>query len=408
MLSAEVNETLTRVGPGTPAGELFRRYWIPVGISAEVKTAPKRVRYLFEDLVLYRNEHGKPGLLGLRCPHRLSSLEYARIESGGIRCIYHGWLYDLDGTCLEQPGEPADSTFKDRIRHTAYPCRDYGGLVFAYMGPGEPPLLPPFEILAREDAIRRASMDWPIHPCNFFQIVENDQDPWHVSILHSDRSFSQNRLVPNVIRHVEYDEIEFGVRYAAFRDGPDPGSVYVRRVNSLLPGIIGFGAGGSPGEEINFGGSLRWRVPVDDDHTAFFSVYAMGSSEASGGTGNLMDSGGIFAPRDIIERSEAGDYWEPDRDAEGRVVLDETWKQDYAAIVSQGEVADRNLERLGATDRGVTLLRKMYLDAIKDVQEGRDPKGVIRDPDRNELFKLARANTIGKEGEQIPPEYPAW
>ena len=155
MLTPEQNRLLTETGPGTPGGALLRRYWQPVGLSEEihVDSAPKPVRILSENLVLYRDEHGSAGLLGLHCPHRGVDLSYGRIEDGGLRCLYHGWLFARDGRCLEQPGEPAGSTFKDRIRHTAYPTHEANGLIFAYFGPGE---LPPEESEAVVAALERS------------------------------------------------------------------------------------------------------------------------------------------------------------------------------------------------------------------------------------------------------------
>src|SRR5437763_5286701 len=149
VLTREENERLTRVGPGTPGGELFRRYWQPAALSQELPPggAPLPIRLLGEDLVLFRDEHGKPGLLGLHCSHRGADLSYGRTEDGVLRCLYHGWLYDVAGRCLEQPGEPADSTFKDRVRHTGYHCHEQAGIIFTYMGPGQPPLFPNYEFL---------------------------------------------------------------------------------------------------------------------------------------------------------------------------------------------------------------------------------------------------------------------
>src|SRR6266508_1238615 len=147
MISREESEMLTRVGPATPMGELLRCYWQPIVLSEELPPGgpPKPLKILGEDLVLFRDDQGRPGLLGLHCSHRGTDLSYGRVEDGGLRCIYHGWLYDIAGQCLEQPGEPAGSTFHERIRQPAYPCREIGGVVFAYRGPGEPPLFPNYE-----------------------------------------------------------------------------------------------------------------------------------------------------------------------------------------------------------------------------------------------------------------------
>jgi phenylpropionate dioxygenase-like ring-hydroxylating dioxygenase large terminal subunit len=180
----EENELLTRTGPGTPAGELLRRYWQPVALSEElpIGSAPLPVRLLSEDLVLFRDEDGKSGLLGIHCSHRGADLSYGRLEDGGLRCIYHGWLYDRTGRCLEQPGEPAGSTFYKRIRQTAYPCVECGGMILAYLGPGEPPPVPPYEFLAAPDD-RRANTKI-FHECNYLQAFEGTFDPQHLLFLH--------------------------------------------------------------------------------------------------------------------------------------------------------------------------------------------------------------------------------
>src|SRR5246500_5939834 len=143
------NDLLTQTGPGTPCGELMRRYWMPAALSEELPRggAPLALKLLGEELVLFRDDQGQPGLLGLHCAHRGADLSYGRLEDGGLRCIYHGWLYDIHGRCLEQPGEPAGSAFYQKIRHIAYPCLETGGLILAYLGPGDPPLLPGFDFL---------------------------------------------------------------------------------------------------------------------------------------------------------------------------------------------------------------------------------------------------------------------
>src|SRR5712692_1773927 len=185
MLSREQNQLLTRTGPGTPMGEVMRRYWQPVALSEELPAsgAPLAVRTLSEDLVLFRNEDGQPGLLGLHCSHRGADLSYGRIEDGGLRCLYHGWLYDLQGRCLDQPGEPAGSSFNDKVRHKAYPCRELAGLIFTYMGPSEPPLFPAYEHLTCPEEYRLQPTK-SLHECNYLQANEGNIDPGHLSFLH--------------------------------------------------------------------------------------------------------------------------------------------------------------------------------------------------------------------------------
>src|SRR5499425_2610999 len=141
MIASDENNLLTQVGPRTPCGELMRRYWQPIALSEELPRdgAPLKVQILGEELVLFRDDQGRPGLLGLHCSHRGTDLSYGRVEDGGLRCLYHGWLYDIHGNCLEQPCEPADKNFCHKVHHPAYPCREMAGLIFAYMGSGEPP-----------------------------------------------------------------------------------------------------------------------------------------------------------------------------------------------------------------------------------------------------------------------------
>src|SRR5215210_6017957 len=169
MLTQEQNDLITRTGPGMPGGAVLRRYWQPAALAEELPPGgpPLPVRLFGEDLVLFRDEQGRPGLLGLHCPHRGADLSYGRLEDGGLRCLYHGWLFDVGGQCLEQPGEPAGSTFCQRVRHTAYPCVEAAGIIFAYLGPGEPPLLPAYEALTVPDDHRFVIKYF--HDCNYLQ-----------------------------------------------------------------------------------------------------------------------------------------------------------------------------------------------------------------------------------------------
>src|SRR5262245_53559219 len=192
MLTREENDLLTQIGPGTPGGALIRRYWQPAALSEELPAggAPVPVRLLGEDLVLFRDEQGRPGLLALHCAHRGADLSYGRLEDGGLRCLYHGWLYDVAGRCLEQPGAPAGSTFKDRVRQRAYPCVERAGAIFAYLGPAErgdtgafrPPPLPPFDFLRAPDGHVAATKAW--QECSYLQANEGNLDTSHLSYMH--------------------------------------------------------------------------------------------------------------------------------------------------------------------------------------------------------------------------------
>jgi len=195
MMTQEENRLLTEIGPATPCGEFMRRYWQPAALAEELPAggAPLPIKLLGEELVLFRDSEGRPGLLALHCSHRGADLSYGRLEDGGLRCIYHGWLYDRSGRCLEQPGEPAGSTFHTRIRQTAYPCEELGGVVFAYLGPGEPPLLPAYDFLTAPMDHRFVTKLF--QDCNYLQGNEGNQDPVHLSYP-SDRSRPDPRRGP--------------------------------------------------------------------------------------------------------------------------------------------------------------------------------------------------------------------
>ncbi|HEY7217109.1 MAG TPA: Rieske 2Fe-2S domain-containing protein, partial [Candidatus Binatia bacterium] len=212
MLTREENILLTQVDRGTPCGELLRRYWHPVAAAAELtEEKPIRpVKILGEELVVYRDKKGDYGLVGEHCPHRSASLAYGRVDEEGIRCPYHGWKFDCTGKCLEQPAEPADSTFKDRIKHAAYPVEYLGGLIYAYLGPAPAPLLPRWDVLVWEHG-RRWIVKESVIDCNWLQPMENSVDPSHLYWLHGDTE----RFVPAVKTYAEkyeFNRFEYGIR----------------------------------------------------------------------------------------------------------------------------------------------------------------------------------------------------
>src|SRR6267142_158316 len=288
MLSHEENELLTQVGRGTPMGELLRRYWYPVAAASELIERPtKAVRILGEDLVLYRDKQGRPGLIGPQCAHRRMSLVLGIPEKNGLRCPYHGWLYDRNGKCLEQPYEQAedpDSRFKDRIHMPAYPLEELGGLIFAYLGPQPAPLLPRWELFVRDGVLR--DIGAAVIPCNWLQIMENSLDPVHVEWLHGRfADYVLERLGrPELKRKfyrpgggtgngvgdrwahekIGFDEFPYGIikrRVVAGRTEQDPEWRIGHPV--LFPNIL------------RVGSNFQYRVPVDDTHTlhVWFTAY---------------------------------------------------------------------------------------------------------------------------------------
>ena len=207
---------LTHVGPGTPGGEYLRRFWQPVGLSSELGDLPRAVRLLGEDLVAFRDGAGRVGLLHRHCSHRGASLEFGLVAERGIRCCYHGWLYDVDGTILETPGEPPASRIKDRLRHGAYPCLERAGLVFAYLGPPErPPAFPIYDTYDLPDNRLIAYSIW--QPCNWLQVHENMVDPIHAVFLHTRVGRTQLTKAWGALPQVEYRAVPGGMMYITAR-----------------------------------------------------------------------------------------------------------------------------------------------------------------------------------------------
>lgn len=370
MLTREENQILTHVGSGTPAGELLRRYWHPVAVSGQLSDEKpiRPVRLLGEDLVVFRDTQGRYGLVGRQCPHRNASLAYGLVDAEGIRCPYHGWKFDRDGRCLEQPAEPADSTFKDRIRHKSYPVEKLGGLLFAYLGPTPAPHLPRWDVLAREDGRRWIEVQSVID-CNWLQPMENSVDPSHLYWLHGKTGHLGTHMSQYEEKH-EFRIFEYGIMKRRITPGMKPGDppmidqhplVFPNTLRHVLKtrdkGLIRH--------------NLQIRVPVDDTHTQVFVVY--------------------FEPSDT-ERSP----WDQDapwqfvalKDKDGRYDLDYVLAQDSMAWETQGPVTDRSEEHLAVSDEGIIHFRKLLREQIEAVQKGESPLGVIRDPEKNEVINF--------------------
>lgn len=365
MPTREENELLSRVGPGTPAGEMLRRYWWPIGVSTEVTTRgrPQAIRVLSEDLVLFRDGHGQIGVVGLHCSHRGASLEYGRVEDVGIRCPYHGWLYDRSGRCLEQPAEPEGSTFNDRIRHPAYRADELGGLIFAYLGPEPAPLLPRYDLLMREDGARLVGGGGPYGHFNWLQNVENAVDQAHLPFLHASGypEFAMKRP------RIEWEQTWYGVRAETWMEAV-PGSKISHFVFPAHNRVTGARVGRTPAHNMFF------RVPVDDTHSNGFFVNFFPGVDPAALTPEDLRPLRVRSDPHIYERVDDG-WW-------GIISRD----QDRMAVETQGEIADRTVEHLASSDRAVLLLRDMVRQAIEDVRLGRDPIGVLRDPAANEYI----------------------
>jgi phenylpropionate dioxygenase-like ring-hydroxylating dioxygenase large terminal subunit len=394
MLSREDNELITRTGPDTPGGRLFRHYWHPVALSRELplKAPPKPVRLLGEDLVLFRTKLGVAGLMDLHCPHRGTDLSYGRVEDDGLRCLYHGWKMGLDGRCLDQPGEPKGSNFKNKVRHVAYPCREAGGLIFAYMGEGEPPPLPKLPMFDAADGHVWSSKMF--HECNYLQGVEGEVDSQHLSYLHrmitpgsAPDEYQKGTdwlLAADEAPDLEFEQTGYGMRLFATRRLGD-GRKYVRVTNFIMPYTGAFDGGPlldprTTNMTENMGYWMHWHVPIDDTHHwKYIIAHCYDSKIDPEYQYRMIES--EMTPEFTSTRNKANRYLQNRDEMERTTFLGMGFNfqnHDRFATESQRPISDRTKEHLGASDRNVTAMRRLILQAIKDADAGRAPLGSTR------------------------------
>jgi phenylpropionate dioxygenase-like ring-hydroxylating dioxygenase large terminal subunit len=350
------DEELTHVGPGTPCGEYFRRYWLPVELSAELKDLPRRIRILGEDLVVFRDRGGRVGLLQLHCSHRGTSLEFGVIVDRGIECCYHGWHYDVDGTLLDTPGEPPGSTFKDRLCHGAYPVHEYKGMVFAYMGP--PDRKPPFPILDTFELPGFRVEVGPKHyvPCNWLQIKDNAMDPAHTVFLHTRVSGVQFAEARAELGVWEWQMTPLGMVYIHTRRLED--RVWVHMGDCMPPAIHQFPpAWEKADKEIVFQRpqATLWTVPIDDTNSLNIRFTLINEKDPRTAHPLLFGQDG---ERPYEERQRK--------------------PGDYDAQAYQRPIAIHALEHLATTDQGIIMFRNFVREGIRAVQRGDDPPNLVR------------------------------
>jgi phenylpropionate dioxygenase-like ring-hydroxylating dioxygenase large terminal subunit len=403
---------LTEVGPGTPMGEAMRRYWHPVATSATLTPdVPHRTRVLGEDLIVFRDGQGRPGVVFERCAHRGSSLYYGRIEEDGIRCCYHGWKYDVQGHCLEQACEPGRGLRRDVARQPWYPVEERYGLVFVYMGPPDrKPALPRYEVLEPLEEGEQYYAGWPVpgptavtgllQDFNYLQIFENAIDPVHVNWLHSQHSgyqflgtgtagFPENFYDPYTLDDkITYDRTEYGAKYRVLfldkaENGGRPervwsGEVYLPNV-LVLPDFVKLAPDARPD-------LLVWFVPSDDTHhRLIFSTRSRDPERANRFTVSIKQNG--------------KDPWELTEEERQR------FPGDGEAQGSQGPITLHSEETLGTTDRGVVMLRRLLKAMVDDVAAGRDPVGVSRVdglPRRTEAGLITVSAATAEEPAAVP------
>jgi 5,5'-dehydrodivanillate O-demethylase len=373
LLTNEQNKLLTQVGPGTPCGELMRRYWHPIAPEVWLNDNPvQKVRILGEDLILFRDQQGRLGLIERRCPHRAFDMQFGIPEPEGLRCPYHGWMFDGTGTCVQQPLEPADKGYKDKVRTGAYPVQALGGLVWAYLGPAPAPVLPRWSPLVDEGGLKQVVGS--MLPCNWLQVAENRADLGHAVYLHArlyqyvlerqgkppkpSTAWDEHRAALARGAHPIYRAIwnEFGFT----KEVRDSDSDEVRLVN---PMIFPTGVLEGPVSSDTIRRRVTFAVPIDDTTTWHIDCEHLAFPKEAG------------APKQ--ERIPYTNV--PMMDAKGEPILDYVRAQDFVAWWSQGEITDRSREHLASTDNLVIEFRKFLTEQIALVEAGGDPMGVLRD-----------------------------
>ena len=389
MLNREDNALICHVGPGTPMGDMMRRYWHPVCTSAQLPVPdgpPLRVRLLGEDFVAFRDTEGRVGLLEELCMHRGASLALGRVEEGGIRCLYHGWKFDVNGTVLETPNH-ADPKYRARTKAPCFPVREEGGLVWAYVGPKEHE--PPFSRYAFMDAEPEHRVVLRINvQCNYLQLVEGGEDSSHVGVLHTnmarpgwkDGDFQPNPDVVNPAALTTNDlepvlkmaDTAFGFHYVALRRIGKAGMKNAR----VVPFIVPYGRV-IPAPAFQF---TVLEVPDDDTHT---STYIVVHGKAPVSEDKIIELLGLDDPRYYDRKSCAFSASWADSFGQNREKMKENWTglrgvevEDATIALSQGALYDRSKEHLVPADQAVMRVRRTLLDSVRRVMAGKPPIGV--------------------------------
>jgi phthalate 4,5-dioxygenase len=408
MLTAANNEMLTRVGPGTPMGNLMREYWIPACLSSELKAdgEPMRLLLLGEQLIAFRDSDGRVGVMEHRCPHRCASLFFGRNEEGGLRCVYHGWKFDVEGNCLDMPNVPPAQDFKDRIKAKAYKVVERAGFVWAYMGKrAQPPELPALEVLnlPADQRVTRVHQ----RECNWFQSLEGDIDTSHFGFLHIGGLKIED--VPTDTIHkwgvgdrapdYKATETDWGTMYAAYRPA-DAGNLYYRFAHFMFP-FITLTPNGSFEDQV----ACTLNVPMDDTHTMVYSTSWVKKTAPLQTLKNgdwipglapdakyLPNTSDWYGRHRLVARRD-NDYF-IDRDMQKTVNytgIQGIGRQDQAAVECMGDIVDRSLEHLAPSDRMIAITRRRLLEACqKFANDGTVPPLVDDQP----LCRRARGGSF--------------
>lgn len=419
-MRADDNKKMTETGPGTPAGDWMRLYWQPVALTEELDTDRPVVatRVLGEDLVLFRNPDGSLGLIDRRCPHRGADLSLGRLEDGGLRCYFHGWLLGADGGCMETPAEAEGSKLASKIRTTAYPVQERNGIVWGYLGPGEPPHLPSLDCFVAPEEYAFAFKGYL--DCNWLQALEVGIDPAHASYLHRfevdddpeesygkqfrGASLGTDLPMTRILREYGRPEIvnartEYGQRIVALRhldgEGQDGTKTHVRITHQVFP----------HGITIPLSATMaitQWHVPIDDTSCYWYSMFTSLDEPVDRETMREQRLDGITLPDYKPLRNRANNYrFDPEEQRSltytglGRDIN----VHDQMAVEGQGRIHDRTREHLGRTDKAIITYRRMLLAAIDAVGEGKSPETLLYDTAEVESRGPIPLDGIGPAGD---------
>ena len=386
MMTREQNEQLTRIGPHTPAGQLLRRFWQPIALADElVGVRPvKAVRVLGQDLVLFRGPDGRLGLLDRDCPHRGADLAFGRLEDGGLRCLFHGWLFDTEGKCLQTPAEPPESRICSRVRQRAYPVQQRSGIVFAFLGEGTPPAFPALDCFVAPDSHVFAFKGYL--DCNWLQAVEVGVDPAHASFLHrffedepadaaygrQFRGTSADSDLPmtTILRRfprprIEVEQSDIGLQITALRDIGD-GKMHVRVTNLLFPQAFVIPLS----QEITI---TQWHVPIDDVSCYWVAIFTSFTGPVDKQTMREQRLQLYELPDYKPRLGRANNYGYDLEEQRMRTYTgmgEDINVHDQWAVESQGAIQDRTREHLGLTDKAIVAYRMLLLSAMKQVTAG--------------------------------------
>lgn len=376
-MTPEENERLTKVGPGTPCGELLRRYWMPLCPATEMpRGAKKRLKVLGEALILFQDGAGRFGLVPEHCPHRNMSLYFGFVEEDGIRCAYHGWKFAADGVCIEQPFEARKSALRDKSCIRSYPVQQLAGILFGYLGPMPVPQLPRWDTMVRKDGLRRIAV-LPEHHCNWLQAQENTVDPTHTYYLHGhmmvkklglEEGLRQAAYTYRPIKDIDF-ELCKEANWAGIRKirvyGGDKGERETGHP-SLFPNALLV----PQGKDI----VIHFKTPIDDEH-----MYALWLEFTPNEDGSIVEQADADIPVSYVPSP---------RDADGEYELTSFIAQDMMAWETQGPVFDRNKSLLSTSDRGVVMFRRLLNEQIEVVRRGGTPAGVFYDPALNDIIRF--------------------